>query len=155
MGRAMAMLEGEHSRGILHPKSGEQRFQLTRHAPACDLRFFIELYWCVTWDLRGQEPYVQETLPYPSVHLVIEQGLSQIYGVMTGKFTRLLQGKGYVFGIKFRPGAFYPFVNVPVSTFTNRCYDLSTVFGRAGDALEAAVLACANEEEMAANVDSF
>src|SRR5581483_12086234 len=100
-------------RGVLNRKEGEKKFQLSRHFPAQDLSFFIEHYWIVSWDLRGQEPYVSETLPYPSVHLVFEQENTRVFGVETGKFTRLLAEKGKVFGIKFKPGAFYPFVKVP------------------------------------------
>ena len=76
-----------------------------RHAPSADLAFWIEHYWIVEWDLR--EPYVAETLPHPSVHLVVGS-LSRIAGVQTGRFTRRLEGRDRVFGIKFRPGAFRP-----------------------------------------------
>src|SRR5262245_33860306 len=103
------------SKGILNPKAGEKKFQLSRHLPSADLAFFVERYWIIHWDLRDQEPFVQETLPYPCVHLVIEKDYSRIYGVMTGKFSRQLTDKGQVFGIKFRPGAFHPFVRTPIS----------------------------------------
>src|SRR6266566_9547559 len=93
-------------RGILNLKAGETKFQLSRYLPAQDLSFFVEHYWIVSWDLTGQEPYVQETLPYPSVHLVIEKDQSKVYGVVTRKFARLLENKSRAFGIKFKPGAF-------------------------------------------------
>src|SRR5690348_9956012 len=102
-------------RGILKQRAGEERFQLSRYLPSQDLSFFVEFYWIVRWDLRGQEPYIQETLPHPCVHLVFEPGQSMVFGVSTGKFSRQLEGKGRVFSIKFKPGAFYPFVKVPVS----------------------------------------
>src|SRR5262249_14886046 len=53
-------------------------------------------------------------------------------GVMTGKFTRHLKGKGRVFGIKFRPGAFYPVLRANLSTLTDRSKPLREVFGAAG-----------------------
>src|SRR3984893_2759754 len=106
-------------RGILNLQAGKKKFSLSRHPPAQDLSFFVEHYWIVSWDLRGQEPYVQETLPYPCIHLVIEKDQSRVYGMGTGKFARLLENKGQVFGIKFKPGAFYPFVKVPISRFTH------------------------------------
>ena len=59
--------------GILNPKAGEKKFQLSRLLPSEDLKFFVEYYWVVTWDLRDQEPYLSENLPYPTVHLVIEK----------------------------------------------------------------------------------
>src|SRR5262245_54395762 len=110
----------EQSRGILNPAAGANKFQLARHLPAHDLGFFIEHYWPIRWDLRGQEPYVQEILPFPSVHLVFEAGTSRVYGVITGKFARRLEGAGQVFGIKFRPGAFYPFLKSPVSQLRDK-----------------------------------
>src|SRR5258706_293600 len=73
--------------GILNPKAGEKKFQLSRLLPSEDVKFFVEHYWVVTWDLRDQEPYLSENLPYPTVHLVIEKEQSNIFGVITGKFS--------------------------------------------------------------------
>ena len=96
-------------RGILNPRAGEERFRLSRPLPSDDLAFFVEHYWIVRWDLRGQKPYTSEVLPHPCVHLVVEKGRARIYGVTREKFSRLLSGEGRVFGVKFRPGAFIPF----------------------------------------------
>jgi AraC-like DNA-binding protein len=142
----MARKKEGNPQGLLYPTAGERNFQLARYLPAEDLKFFIEHYWRVQWDLRGQEPYRSENLPYPSVHLVIEKDKSGIFGVTRGKFTRLLEGRGYAFAIKFRPGGFYPFVNSPVSRFTDRSTDLSEVFGPVGKSLETAILAAADDE---------
>jgi AraC-like DNA-binding protein len=142
-------------RGILNPKAGEKRFQLSRHLPAPDLSFFVEFYWIVSWDLRGQGPYVQETLPHPCVHLVFEKGQSRVFGVITGKFSRLLENEGRVFSVKFKPGAFYPFVKMPVSTFTDTTISLSDAFGGESNALEEAIFACENEEEMTKIAETF
>ncbi len=142
-------------RGVLNREAGEKKFQLARHLPAQDLSFFIEHYWIVSWDLRGQEPYVQETLPYPAVHLVFERDKTRVYGVETGKFARLLAGKGQVFGIKFKPGAFYPFVKVPVSQFTNTTLCFRDVFGVDCKALEEAIFSREDEAEMVALAETF
>jgi AraC-like DNA-binding protein len=142
-------------RGILNLKAGEKKFQLSRHLPAQDLRFFVEHYWIVSWDLRGQEPYVQETLPYPCIHLVIEKDQSRVYGVETGKFARLLENKGRVFGIKFKPGAFYPFVKSPVSQFTNDSMSFWDAFGVDSKALEEALLSRGDEGEMIELAEKF
>jgi hypothetical protein len=53
-----------------------------------------------------QPPVTRETLPHPSIHFVIEAGRSGLAGVSSGRFTRVLEGRGRVFGIKFRPGCF-------------------------------------------------
>jgi AraC-like DNA-binding protein len=59
--------------------------------------------------------------------------------VQTGKFVRRLENQGRVFGVKFRPGGFYPFVKAPVVRFTNASSTLWDTFGVEGTALEAAV----------------
>lgn len=142
-------------RGILNLKAGEQKFSLSRHLPSPDLAFFIERYWIVAWDLRGQEPYTQETLPFPCVNLVFEHGQTRVYGVETGKFARLLENQGRVFGIKFRPGAFYPFVKWPVSQITNGSIAFQDAFGIDGGALEEAILSQNDEREMVAIAEDF
>jgi AraC-like DNA-binding protein len=142
-------------RGVLNFKVGEKKFQLSRHLPAQDLSFFVERYWIVSWDLRGQEPYVQETLPYPCVNLVFEKGQTRVFGVGTGKFSRLLENTGRVFGVKFKPGAFYPFVKVPVSKFTDSSISFRDAFGVDGEALEEAILSRGDEGAMKEIAENF
>lgn len=143
------------SRGILNPAALETKFRLARHLPSQALSYFVELYWIVTWDLRGQEPYLSEILPYPSVHLVLQKDKSAIVGVVKQKFTRRLEGKDRVFGIKFKPGAFYPFIKSPVSNFTGRSLPLQEVFGPESQALEAEILSLEAEMEMVARAEAF
>ncbi len=142
-------------RGVLNLKAGEKKFSLSRHLPSSDLSFFVERYWIINWDLRGQEPYMQETLPYPCVNLVFERGQTRVYGVDTGKFARLLEGKGRVFGIKFKPGAFYPFLQSSVSCLTNTSVPFSDIFGCDCQALEEAILAQEHEGEMVKLAEDF
>jgi AraC-like DNA-binding protein len=136
-------------RGILNPKAGEKNFHLSLRQPSSDISFFIDHYWIIHWDLRGQEPYVSENLSHPCVHLVFEKGQTAIFGIVTGKFTRRIEGLGGVFGIKFKPGAFYPFVKTPVSKFTDRTLNVSDVFGLDATEiteLEEAVLSAQTED---------
>jgi AraC-like DNA-binding protein len=141
--------------GILNPKVSETKFQLERLEPATDLRFFIERYWIIHWDLRGQAPYVSENLPFPCVNMVVEPQKSGIFGVVTSKFTHRLEGKSAVFGIKFRPGAFYPFYQQAVSELTDTYLPITTVFGVAGREYETAILAQDNDSERIAIAESF
>lgn len=115
-------------------------FHHSRHAPADDLQPFIEHFWIVGWDLVGHEPHLAETLPHPSVHIVLERGVSRVAGVYRKRFSRMLEGKGVVFGIKFLPGGFYPFVGWPVSRITDRVVPLPEVLADGSDQLETTVL---------------
>lgn len=127
-------------RGILNPKAGELHFELSRHAPSPDLDFFVERYWIVRWDLRGRAPYVSQTLPHPSINVVCEDGDTRAWGVQNDRFHRTLEGKSAVFGIKFRPGAFYPFLRSSVSDLTDRDVGLDELFGIDSKALAKKVL---------------
>ncbi|MCC6458369.1 MAG: AraC family transcriptional regulator [Caldilineaceae bacterium] len=133
----------------------ELKFQLARYEPTEDLRFFVEHFWLVTWDLREQEPYLSETLPHPSIHLVVEPDVAHIVGVVTTKFSRLLEGQGQAFGIKFNPGAFYPFVQTPVSHYTDKTVGLADAFGTAGTHYEMEVRATAGDAGKVAVAESF
>lgn len=128
------------SLGVLNLEAGEKKFSLTRHEPAEELRFFIQRYWIVSWDLRGQDPYRQDVLPHPCVNLVFDKGKTAVFGVSKGKFSYLLQGKGRVFGVKFKPGAFYPFLQSPVSRLYGRSIDVREVFDIDVNALEQTIL---------------
>ena len=141
MGEANGWQKSWQTKGILNPKVGETKFQLSRYMPAADLTFFVDRYWIIHWDLRGQAPFTQETLPYPCVHLVFERDNTRIFGIERGKFSRTLEGKGQVFGIKFQPGGFYPFVNFPIAQLTEKTMPLGDVFDVDAHPLEAALFA--------------
>lgn len=142
-------------RGVLNYTRGRQNYQLTRIAPSPGLAPYVEVYWLAQWDLRGREPQVQENIPHPSVHLVIERNRSEVVGVVTKKYTRWLEGAGGVIGVKFRPGGFSAFMQEPVATITDRSLPLADLFGSAADGLEDAVLAEADPDSQAQRLEAF
>ncbi|MEO5559299.1 MAG: AraC family transcriptional regulator [Dokdonella sp.] len=146
------------ARGVLRANAPAGAFHHARVAPSetspalCDL---VEHFWFVRWDLRGHPAQTRETLPHPNVHLVFEPGLTRIFGVHTARFTRVLEGAGCVFGVKFRAGGFRPFIDRAVSTFTEGSLSLREVFGAAADTLEHVVLAGADENAMIETATRF
>ena len=89
-------------------------------------------YWTVHWDLRGHAPVVVETVPHPNVHLVFEPtGAATVSGVYSSRFSKVLEGKSWAVGVKFRPGGFRPFYTAAVSTLANRTFDARRIFGDA------------------------
>jgi AraC-like DNA-binding protein len=59
------------------------------------------------------------------VHLHIRDGRAELMGVVRGTYSTTIEGVGYVIGVRFRPGGFYPFVRQPVSRWTDKtvCLD--------------------------------
>ena len=151
----MAELKKENPRGILNPNKGKEKFKLDRYVPSEEISFFVEHFWIVEWDLSGNDPFVSETLPHPCVHVVFEKERSYVIGVTKEKFSRTLVDKGIVFGIKFKPGGFYPFVKNSVSSFTNRLIDLTDIFGDRSDSIEKTILNLSGHDEMTACAEKF
>ncbi len=128
-------------RGILNPAASDDKFQLMRYPPPAALALFIERYWIIRWDLRGEAPFTSETLPQPYVNLVFEAEQAHIHGVASKKYTKVLEGQGQVFGIKFRPGAIFPLLNAPLTTLTDKSIAAATLFGPSTSAVGQAILA--------------
>jgi len=104
-----------------------------RHAfadPSPPLAPYVTRYWMATWDLRGQPPYRQLIVPFPTVQLTFRDGDEPLVrGVSRGHAVRTLAGAGGVFGVPFRAGRFRPFLGRPLSTITDRTLPASAVFG--------------------------
>ncbi|MCO8269195.1 helix-turn-helix domain-containing protein [Actinoplanes sp. TRM 88003] len=136
---------------ILNPGQGRQKFQFRTPPAAPALAAFVQHYWIVRWDLRDQEPYQQRVLPYPAVNVTFKPGRCRVAGVPLGRFHETLEGAGRVFGVRFRPGGFRPFLGAPVSSITDRFVPVESVFG---DGLSARILA-ADDDTAATVMDEF
>jgi AraC-like DNA-binding protein len=143
------------SLGIMNLQQGARKFQLSRVTPSEDLAFFIRHFWIVRWDLRGQEPYMQHVIPNPCVNLVVETGRTAIYGPGKEKYGHYLQGEGCVFGVKFKPGGFYPFVKQPISGLQLSPLSIQSVFDADPFALEIDVFAQEDEQQMVALIEQL
>jgi AraC-like DNA-binding protein len=131
-------------------------FQRSRHLPAQDLAFFVGYYWIVKWDLRREGgSYLSESLPQPCVHLVFEKDQSRVVGIARGRSSYLLENTGHIFGVSFKPGAFFPFMKKPVSTLTDISTSIFTVLGAEHATLEEAIFSQENEAAMIALVEQF
>ncbi|MEO7433628.1 MAG: AraC family transcriptional regulator [Dokdonella sp.] len=143
------------ARGVLRAQTGPCAFQHLRIAPCEALSDVVDHFWFVRWDLDGHLPQTRETLPHPNVHLVIERGLTRIFGVHSTRFTRVLKDRGCALGVKFRAGGFRPFLGRAVSTITDASLPLDDVFGHDADLLEEEVLAADDVHGMMAIAARF
>jgi AraC-like DNA-binding protein len=132
---------GPMGKGVLHPAAAATRFTLSRHPAPADLAPFLDYFWVVRWDLRGQPAYEQRILPHPNVNLAFEAGGPGIFGVDHSIFTRRLTGQDRALGIRFRPGGFRPFYGQPVAGLNDRVVPAREVFGPRADAECAAAMA--------------
>ncbi|WP_213450576.1 helix-turn-helix domain-containing protein [Rhizomonospora bruguierae] len=107
-------------------------FELLREPPSAELAELVERYWLVRWSLPPGRAATSTHLPHPCVNLVFDRGRLAVAGVGRERFDYPLAGEGRVFGVKFRPGAFHPFLRAPLTTITGQTRPLTALWP-AGD----------------------
>lgn len=151
------------TRGILHARTGMERFQVERTAPPPPLAPFADFFWVLRWDLRGRPSHRQRLLTLPTVHMTFTSYLTsgatraRIVGVVPDEFVEEIADEGHVVGVGFRPGGFRPFLggDVPVSAFTGRFAGVDEVFGEKGLGLAGEIFAAPGPEEGLALLTEF
>ena len=142
-------------KGIVDPRATARRIRLATCPPAAALAPFVEYFWVVQWDLRDRAPETQRVLPYPNAHLVFEAGRTAIHGVVRGAFERPLAGAGKVLGVRFAPGGLRPFINQPLSSFTDSTIDADTLLGMPSGQAESLVLQQLDDSAMVAQAQAM
>jgi AraC-like DNA-binding protein len=133
--------------GVLRHSPPPGAYRHTRYSAPGALAEWVQHFWVESWDLRGSAPQIRDVLPHPCVHLAFARGRTRIYGVQLGHFVRELKGKDSVLGVKFRPGAFYPFLRKPVCSIANVSFPAQQLFSDI-TAAEDEVLACSDDRRM-------
>jgi AraC-like DNA-binding protein len=142
-------------RGVLRPSLAAERFTLARLGPSGPLGPFVDYYWIVRWDLRGQQAHEQAILPHPNVNLAFEASGAGIYGVDRSLFVRRLEGQGKALGVRFRAGCFRPFWGAPVSQLSDRVVPATRVFGPLAEKTRQAIMCADSDAEMASHAESL
>ncbi len=126
----MARLKAAAPRGLIKTQP-TVTFEHEHHRYEVDppLDASIEHWWSVSWKVPPGKIHAQSSLPHPSIHVVWEGEAVRVVGVVTGRFTRVLEGESRAFAAKFRPGAFRDVLGAPLSTLTDRVVPLSDVVG--------------------------
>ncbi len=106
-------------------------FDLRRWAPSTDTRQFVEHFWSVTWDLRGEDSFTSSVITFPSMHITHEWGSDAarhgfslpntlVHGVVERVFRTTISEQGWVVGARFRPGGFTARFGGDASAMTGR-----------------------------------
>lgn len=97
---------------IVRPAQGARAFDVERIGPVTSLSEFVDYYWLVRWHVP--EPFRQQVVPQPRVHIAAEDGRLFVHGVNRKPFFRTLSGRGHVLGAAFHPGGFRPLLKATV-----------------------------------------
>ncbi len=130
-------------------------FVLDRFPAAADLAALVERHWLVSWELPPGRSASVTLLPHPCVNLVLDQGRLAVSGVGRERFTYTYRGAGRVFGVKFRPGAFLPFLGRPLVEITGAVLPAERLWGPSASALAARMSAAPGVDELVGSVETF
>jgi AraC-like DNA-binding protein len=143
------------SRGVLYQRAAASRFQLRQYPPSPGLAPFVDYYWIVRWDLRGEPAYEQAVLPHPNVHLTFEPERTAIYGVITKLFLRKLEGQGVTLGVRFWPGGFRPFWPEPIARLTGQVVPAVQLLGPDAEQARQVVVTDPDDAALVARVEGL
>ena len=99
--------------GILRPDAFARHLDLCRLPPAADLAPWVENHWVLRWDLPNGVVHPSQVLPHPTCNLTVERGVRRpeapaaavlVTGPITRRFDVAVTGRGWVWGVRFRPG---------------------------------------------------
>jgi AraC-like DNA-binding protein len=76
-------------------------------------------------------------------------------GVGRNRFTYVYRGAGRVFGVKFRPGAFLPFLGAPLAGITGSVLPAEQLWGSAATAVAIRMTAARGVDELVGLVETF
>ncbi len=135
--------------------NGEYHYSLDRYPASASVAALVERYWVVSWEVSpGREASIT-LLPHPCVNVVLDRGRLTVHGVGRARFTYPFRGVGGVFGIKFRPGGFLPFLGGPLSAITDSVLPAEQLWGPAATALAERMAAAPGVDRRVALVEDF
>lgn len=122
---------GEPLRGVVGRPASTSAFDLTRMPAVGDTARYVEYFWSVTWDLRGQEPFDSAVITFPAMHLTHEWGddgvrhgfplpSTLVHGVVERVFRTTIRERGWVVGARFLPGGYTARFGGDASAMTGR-----------------------------------
>jgi AraC-like DNA-binding protein len=149
--------------GILRPDEFARHVQVERTETTADLEPWVEYHWTLAWDLPAGATYPSAVLPHPAANLSVEHGADReeaagevvlVTGVTTRRFEVDVRGRGWVHGVKLRPGGLVALTGADAKALVDRTLPAQDVLpGRVHDALaeldpgtppaEATAVACA------------
>lgn len=99
--------------GILRPDEFARHVSIHRTEPTAELAPWVENHWTLAWDLPDGTTFPSAVIPHPACNLSVEDGAARaeadgarvlVTGVTTRRFEVEVSGRGWVHGVKLRPG---------------------------------------------------
>ena len=142
-----------HPSAILRPSGAERAFTVDRFPPDERLAGYVDYHWYVGWQVA--EPYDQQVVPQPRIHLAAEEGRLFVHGISRTPFHRRLTGTGHSLGTSFRPGGFRGFLGSSVGALAGRVLPAEEVLGADDRSVAAAILGTEDRRAMVQAMEDY
>ncbi|MGA9747375.1 MAG: helix-turn-helix domain-containing protein [Nocardioides sp.] len=140
---------------IVRPTEAARHIDVQRVDVAERWALLVDYLWYVGWDLGAAEPFEQQVVPQPRVHLAAEGGRLLVHGISREPFVRRLADSGHTLGAAFHHGGFRPLLGVAVSTLADRVVPAAEVLGVDDRACAAAIAAADDLAVMVAALEAY
>lgn len=112
---------------IVRPGGAQRAFDVERIAPRAELEPFVDYFWLVRWQVP--EPFRQQVVPQPRVHVAAEEHRLLVHGVSREPFFRTLTGTGHVLGAAFHPAGFRPLLDASLGSIAGTVQPAGDLLG--------------------------
>ena len=126
-GRPVPDTEPAH---LLDP--ADLHFTIDRYPVSPRLEPIARRFWIPVWDVPAGWESPQRVLQYPVCLLVVSDEYARFYGVVSGRSSTTLVGRGWAVGLMLQPAAGHLLSGHPVRDLTNRFADVESVTGLSG-----------------------
>lgn len=115
--------------GILRPEEFARHVSVVRTDTVECLSPWVEYHWTLDWDLPAGTRHPSAVIPHPTCNLTVEHGAARpeadgeavlVTGVTTRRFDVDVTGRGWVHGVKLRPGGLVALTGCDVRALTDR-----------------------------------
>ncbi len=142
---------------ILRPTRAAHTISVERVPPSQALAGFVDYHWYVGW--RAAEPYRQQVVPQPRVHLAAEpmhgEARLLVHGLSREPFLRTLTGEGHTLGAAFHPGGFRPFLRRSVGSVAGSVVPAGELLGLDDRPVAEQILATCDVPAMVAALEGY
>lgn len=134
---------------VLYPEQANRYYSLELYQPTDSLRYFVQLYWVMRWELQQGQTFDAQIIPSAYTNVTCMPGGARVTGVTTGMYNYKVQGSGTIFGIMFKAGGLAPFYKKPLKELTDTYIPAQQLFQVLDDKLNEHILTCSDSEGLA------
>lgn len=124
---------------VLNPGIADKYYELCLYSQTGEGTHNIDFFWVMRWDV-GEEFFDAEVIPSAYTNLSCMAEGARVTGVTKGIYKYTVEGSGVIFGVTFKPGGIYPYVEGSVKSLTDTFIPAVELFNKMTNELNSEIL---------------